>query len=90
MSFSVLHRWNEPTMRCRICGRNVTLELSKTDEAGKAVHESCYVRTTLAKFSDPIDELTPSWAITPMDPVGTASEPAVAGMHWRIFGLIRL
>jgi len=90
MSFSVLHHWKEPTIRCGICGRNVTLELSKTDEGGKAVHESCYVRATLAKLRDPIDELTASCATTPMDPAGTASEPALAGMHWRIFGLIRL
>lgn len=90
MSFSVLHHWNEPNMRCRICGRKVTLELSKTDEGGKAVHESCYVRTTLSRFRNQIDEPTQSWVIRPIDPVRTASKPALAGMHWRIFGLIRL
>ena len=90
MSFSVLHRLKEPTTRCSICGWSVTLELSKTDEGGKAVHESCYVRRTLSKFRKPIDELPQSWAITPIDPLQTASEPALAGIHWRIFGLIRL
>lgn len=38
----------EPEIRCSICTRRVTLELSKTDEAGHAVHEACYVRATVA------------------------------------------
>jgi len=89
MTFSVLRHWKEPTTPCSICGWSVTLELSKTDEGGKAVHECCYVRRILSKFRKPIDELPQSWAITPIDPVRTASEPALAGMHWRILGLIR-
>lgn len=89
MSFSVLQHWKEPTTLCSICGWSVTLELSKTDERGQAVHESCYVRRTLSEFRKP-DELPQSWAITPMDPARTVSEPALAGMHWRIFGWIRL
>jgi hypothetical protein len=32
------HKWT-----CWICGRGVSLEVSKTDEHGKAVHEECYV-----------------------------------------------
>jgi hypothetical protein len=83
MTFSVLHHWKEPTTRCAICGWSVTLELSKTDEGGKAVHECCYVRRTLSKLRKPIDELPQSWAITPIDPVRTASEPALAGMPAR-------
>lgn len=90
MTFSVLHHWKEPATRCSMCGWSVTLELSKTDEKGKAVHESCYVRRTLSRFRKPIDELPQSWAITPIDPVRTTSEPALAGPQWRIFGLIRL
>jgi len=88
MTFSILHHWKEATTRCSICGCRVTLELSKTDERGKAVHECCYVRRTLSKFREPMDDLAQSWALTPIDP--TASEPALADMHWRIFGLIRL
>lgn len=90
MSFFVLRRWKEPTTRCFICGCSVTLEWSKTDEGGKAVHERCYVRKTLAAFTKPIGGLPQSWAITPIAPVPTAPEPALAGMHWRIFGLLRL
>jgi hypothetical protein len=90
MTFSVLHLRKEPTTRCSICGWNVTVELSKTDERGKAVHECCYVRRTLSRFKKPIDELPQSSAITPIDPVRTAFDLALAGMHWRIFGLIRL
>jgi hypothetical protein len=29
---------------CSICGNPVRLETSNTDELGKAVHETCYVR----------------------------------------------
>jgi hypothetical protein len=50
MTLSVLHHWKEPTTRCSICPWSVTLELSQTDERGKAVHECCYVRKTLAEF----------------------------------------
>ena len=90
MIFSVLRHRKEPTTPCSICGWSVTLELSKTDEGGKAVHESCYVRRTLSQFRKPTDELPQSWAVTPIDPVRAASEPTLAGMYWRVFGLIRL
>jgi hypothetical protein len=90
MSFSFFHHRKESTTRCSICDRSVTLELSKTDEGGKAVHELCYVRRTLSKFRQPIDEPPQSWVLTPIDRVRAASEPTLGGMHWRIFGLIRL
>ena len=90
MTFSLPNRWKETTTRCSICNRSVTLELSKTDEAGKAVHEWCYVRRILSEARLPVDELPQSWTFTPIDPVGTVSEPALTGMHWRIFGLVRL
>jgi hypothetical protein len=32
-----------PLPTCNICNKPVTLETSKTDEHGKAVHEGCYV-----------------------------------------------
>ena len=47
MSDSHLHFGKEPDTRCFICARRVTLELSKTDELGRAVHEVCYVKETL-------------------------------------------
>ena len=28
---------------CRICGKPVAVETSKTDGGGKAIHEDCYV-----------------------------------------------
>ena len=31
--------------QCPICKKSVTLEESKTDERGQAVHENCYVWT---------------------------------------------
>jgi hypothetical protein len=33
----------EPPVRCHICDRAVSLETSKADEYGRAVHEDCYV-----------------------------------------------
>lgn len=35
---------------CCICNRPVSLETSKTDELGKAVHRECYVRKTISRF----------------------------------------
>jgi len=89
MTFSLLHHWKEPTTKCSICGWSVTLELSKTDERGKAVHEPCYASRTLSRFRESIDEL-PQRPVTPIDPLRAASESAMAGMYWRFFGLIRL
>ena len=34
---------------CAICKQPVSLESSKTDEYGSAVHEECYVSTLVAK-----------------------------------------
>ena len=45
--------------RCAICEQPVKLELSKTDEHGHAVHESCYVWTVELK--------KPGKRTTPMD-----------------------
>ena len=36
------HR-GKPLLKCSICNEPVALETTKTDEAGKAVHEECYV-----------------------------------------------
>jgi hypothetical protein len=35
-------RFTEPKVTCSICGGVVALEMAKTDDAGKAVHEKCY------------------------------------------------
>jgi hypothetical protein len=89
MNFVFLHHWKEQTTRCSICGCSVTLELSKTDEEGKAVHECCYARRTISKFRKPIDEHPQSWAVDPIDPARAASAPAPLGMYWRILELVR-
>ena len=34
---------------CWICGKDISLEHSKTDENGLAVHESCYSKRILLK-----------------------------------------
>jgi hypothetical protein len=36
---------------CCICAGPIPLEASNTDERGKAVHEECYVRKTISRFS---------------------------------------
>ena len=35
---------------CTVCTMPISLETSKTDENGKAVHEECYVRKTISRF----------------------------------------
>jgi hypothetical protein len=35
---------------CRLCNSSIPLETSKADEYGRAVHEECYVCTTISKF----------------------------------------
>lgn len=46
---------------CCICAQPVSLETSKTDERGNAVHEECYVRKIIRKFRlNPI-RLTEDW-----------------------------
>ena len=48
--------WEEPQIRCAICARRVTLELSKTDEEGNAVHEDCYVRMIIPSSGTHTDD----------------------------------
>lgn len=64
MRASSLNAWKEPNIRCSICARRVTLELSKTDEQGQAVHEGCYVGRTVASAHMPnVEERVPlTWA----------------------------
>jgi hypothetical protein len=50
----------EASAHCRICTRSVSLETSKTDEAGNAVHEDCYVRE-LRLFE--VNRITGEWRI---------------------------
>ena len=33
----------ERLLLCRLCGKPVAIETSKTDEDGRAIHEDCYV-----------------------------------------------
>ena len=35
---------------CCICGEPISLETTRTDERGKAVHEHCYVSKTISRF----------------------------------------
>jgi hypothetical protein len=84
MTASVLQAWKNTTPRCSICGWSITLELSKTDEAGKAVHECCYVQRITSQRTESMGRLPQ------IDSVRTGSEPVLAGMHWRIFGLLRV
>jgi len=43
MSIDTLYGCECRTLFCWICGNRITLEDSKTDEEGRAVHEDCYV-----------------------------------------------
>lgn len=44
------HSTSQPCIVCCICAGPISLETSKSDEYGKAVHEDCYVRTTISRF----------------------------------------
>ena len=48
---------SQPYIVCCICAEPVSLETSKSDECGKAVHEDCYVRKTISRFriASPVD-----------------------------------
>lgn len=48
MKLSFWRVLNHGKPRCSICGNQVALEMSKTDELGCAVHEECYVGRTIA------------------------------------------
>jgi hypothetical protein len=48
MNRSFFHAVYTCKTRCSICGNSVSLECSKTDEQGSAVHEHCYVGRTIA------------------------------------------
>ena len=41
---------SEPAVICCICAEPISLETTRTDERGKAVHEHCYVSKTISKF----------------------------------------
>jgi len=43
------------THTCRLCGSPVSLETSKTDENGQAVHETCYVNQLLFRDEFPAE-----------------------------------
>ena len=40
---------------CAVCGKPCSLENCKTDELGRAVHDSCYVVVILSKQNVPPD-----------------------------------
>jgi hypothetical protein len=41
---------SQPAVICCICAEPISLETTRTDERGKAVHEHCYVRKTISRF----------------------------------------
>jgi len=38
---NVVQKFKGPLL-CRICGKPVAIEICKTDDGGKAVHDDCY------------------------------------------------
>jgi hypothetical protein len=58
--------------------------LSKTDEQGQAVHEVCYVQSTLASFREETERLLfPDNATIPLINIETRMTPglAIAGLY---------
>jgi len=59
---------SQHSLVCRICSSPIPLDASNTDEYGRAVHEACYVSTTISRFrigragsSPKIDAARPLW-----------------------------
>jgi hypothetical protein len=50
MTSSAALPMSRPGTVCCICAGCVSLETSKTNERGNAVHEECYVRRTISRF----------------------------------------
>lgn len=49
------------TASCFICGKPILLEIAKTNEYGRAVHEECYVlRTQLEQATTPVHKVSAS------------------------------
>jgi hypothetical protein len=88
MTRSRLDSWKEPNSPCSICGRHVTLELSKTDEVGQAVHEFCYVRSTLATLRS-VEAQSAALGIPPVVPVASRAVPELDGTLWKAFEFVR-
>lgn len=75
---------------CSICAQGVTLELSKTDEHGLAVHELCYVQATLAGFRNESLQLPlPDRPQTPAIVLQEGVEPESGGSFWKPFEFVR-
>jgi hypothetical protein len=55
-------RSKQPEFNCWICNRPIDLKIAKTNAAGKAVHEECYVlKEALARSGQPIARPPVSW-----------------------------
>lgn len=90
MRSSRLHFGHEPDTRCSICAREVTLELSKTDEQGQAVHEVCYVQSTLASFREETERtLFRAGSTIPVVAIETRITPGLEKSFWKPFAFVR-
>lgn len=87
---SPIHFGKASDARCSICARGVTLELSKTDEQGRAVHELCYVQATVAGLRRETEQAsvvheTPIPAVI----IPAVPKPELEGSFWKTFEFVR-
>lgn len=76
--------------RCSICARSITLELSKTDERGRAVHEVCYVKATLEDLrNSALNRLFPNRTVNRSVAVEAAATPEIEMSIWTAFEFVR-
>ena len=47
-------------LNCAICNKPVDLKTTNTNEAGKAVHEECYVLREVLKYTSRLDHRSPA------------------------------
>lgn len=87
---SPIHFGTASETRCSLCTRSVTLELSKTDEQGQAVHELCYVQATLARLQGKAERSSLSrMATTPVIAIAATVGPELEGSFWKAFEFVR-
>ncbi len=87
---SAIHFGKVPNTPCSICARGVTLELSKTDEQGRAVHELCYVQATLAGLRRETEQTSFRHnAAIPAAVIPSVPKPDLEGSFWEAFEFVR-
>ncbi len=87
---STIHFSKVSDTPCSICARGVTLELSKTDEQGRAVHELCYVEAMVAGLRQETEQTSVRRnAAIPAAVIAPVPKQELEGSFWDAFEFVR-